>query len=72
MGTDTKHAEACNRWREECNYIERVTAERGKVREMNYDRATFVRYCEMQRDAATREGFHDTATYIQHCLDDLA
>jgi hypothetical protein len=60
-----------NDWREECNYISDVTDKRGNVKEMNYDKATFVRYCEMQRDVATREGFHDTAQYIQHCLDDL-
>lgn len=59
-------------WVAECDYIARVTAVRGNVREMNHDRETFIRYCEMQRDAATRAGFHDSATYIQECIDDLA
>jgi hypothetical protein len=58
-------------WQQECIYIARVTDVRGNVPEMNHDCATFVRYCEMQRDAATREGFHDSAQYIQHCIDDL-
>lgn len=58
-------------WSNECLYISRVTDQRGKVREMNYDKQTFISYCEMQRDEATRQGRHDSAQYIQHCLDDL-
>lgn len=58
-------------WAQECAYIARVTDKRGNVKEMNYDLPTFVRYCEMQRNAATREGRHDSATYIQECLDEL-
>ena len=58
-------------WVNECKYISAVTDKRGHVAEMNYDTATFVRYCEMQRDTATREGRPDTAQYIQHCIDDL-
>lgn len=58
-------------WSQECAYIQRVTDRRGAVREMNYEMSTFIRYCKMQRDAATREGFHDSAQYIQHCLDDM-
>lgn len=58
-------------WTQECAYIARVTNVRGNVSEMNYDLPTFLRYCEMQRDVAAREGFHDTALYIQECIDDL-
>ncbi len=58
-------------WSRECIYIGDVTDKRGVVQEMNYDLDTFIRYCRMQRDTATREGFHDSAQYIQHCLDDL-
>jgi hypothetical protein len=58
-------------WCAECTYISRVTDVRGNVPEMNHDVATFIRYCEMQQEAATREGFHDTATYIGECLDDM-
>lgn len=61
----------CGEWVAECAYISDVTDKRGNVREMNYDHATFLRYCEMQRDRATREGMHDSAQYIQHCIDDL-
>lgn len=60
-----------NFWREECNYIDRVTLIQGYVPEMNYDKETFIRYCEMQRDTAKRDGFFDTETYIQCCIDDL-
>ena len=63
-----------NEWREECNFISDATdkARNGRVsRAFNFDPECFKRYCEMQRDSATREGFHDTAQYIQHCLDDL-
>jgi len=58
-------------WAAECGYIELVTARGGKVPALNNDTATFIRYCTMQRDMATREGRHDSAQYIQHCLDDL-
>ena len=58
-------------WVEECAYIERTTAVQGNVPEMNRDRATFIRYCTMQRDSASKDGQHDSATYIQHCIDDL-
>jgi hypothetical protein len=58
-------------WAQECSYIARVTDKRGNVPEMNHDKATFIRYCEMQRDAATRDGQDDSAQYIQHCIDDL-
>ena len=58
-------------WARECAYIGRVTDAQGKVKEMNFDTQVFIRYCEMQRDAATRAGRHDSALYIQECLDDL-
>jgi hypothetical protein len=58
-------------WVKECTYIASVTDKRGNVREMNHDAATFIRYCEMQRNAAEREGFDDSALYIQECIDDL-
>lgn len=60
------------KWTQECVYISNVTAKRGMVREMNFSRSTFLGYCAMQRDKATREGHDDTAQYIQHCMDDLA
>lgn len=60
-----------NFWREECNYIAAVTDKKGRVPAMNNSTATFRRYCEMQRNTAEREGFFDTATYIQECIDDL-
>ena len=59
-------------WREECNYIDRVADKKGAVSAMNNDKATFIRYCEMQRDSATRDCQHDAATHIQHVLDDLS
>jgi hypothetical protein len=58
-------------WTDECRYISEVTDKKGRVKEMNYDKAVFVKYCVMQRDAATKQGFFDSATYIQHCIDDL-
>jgi len=60
-----------NFWREECNYIAAVTDKKGRVPAMNNSTAVFRRYCEMQRNTAEREGFFDTATYIQECIDDL-
>lgn len=60
-----------NEWRQECIYISNLLTKRGKVPEMNYDLATVARYCSVQRDAAEREGFHDSAQYIQHCIDDI-
>jgi hypothetical protein len=61
----------CFDWAQECDYIARVTDARGRVPEMNHNLETFIRYCEMQQNAATRAGVHDAATYIGECLDDL-
>lgn len=58
-------------WQQECRYIDRVADVKGVVSEMSHDTATFVRYCEMQRDSATKDGQHDAAQYIQHVIDDL-
>lgn len=65
-------------WSRECDYIHYTTtdclghgASHRSMKSFNYDKACFVRYCEMQRDCATRDGHHDSATYIQECLDDL-
>lgn len=58
-------------WVFECRYISDVTDKKGRVQEMNYETATFVVYCKMQRDTAQREGRFDTVTYIQQCIDDL-
>lgn len=67
-------------WSRECEYISHVTdkclrTDRGEkhpeMRNFNFDRACFIRYCEMQRTSATRDGHHDSAQYIQHCIDDL-
>lgn len=65
-------------WQEECRYIQGATdallskgARCPQMSSFNYDRACFTRYLVMQRDSATREGFHDSAQYIQHCLDDI-
>jgi hypothetical protein len=58
-------------WVQECVYISDVADKKGRVKEMNYDKATFVKYCEMQRDAAKRAGRYDSAEYIQQCIDDL-
>jgi hypothetical protein len=66
-----KKAERTMHWVQECQYIAQVTEKKGDVPAMNRDLPTFIRYCEMQRDTASREGFDDSAQYIQHCLDDL-
>ena len=60
-------------WKEECIYIAEQTEPfvRGWGPSEFADKAQFLRYCEMQRSSATREGYHDTASYIQHCIDDV-
>lgn len=67
-------------WASECDYISKVTdVARGlrtpdeafNLSNFNYDRSAFIRYCIMQRNAAERQGHSDSATYIQHCIDDL-
>ena len=60
-----------NDWREECNYITRAADRRGKIAEMGYDTAVFVRYCEMQRNAADKARLFDVVEYIQHVIDDM-
>jgi len=62
---------AISEWVAECKYISDTTDKHGAVREFNHDPACFIRYCEMQRDAATREDHHGAATYIQECIDDM-
>lgn len=58
-------------WKNEVQYIDRVADKKGRVPEMNNDTAPFVRYCEMQRDAADKDGQFDAATSIQHVIDDM-
>jgi len=58
-------------WVAECRFISDATDKRGRMPAFNNDPACFVRYCEMQRDCATRAGHDDAATYIQHCIDDM-
>jgi hypothetical protein len=63
-----------NDWRQECNYIsdamDDMLLRHRMPRGFNNDPACFMRYCIMQRDSATHEGFYDAAQYIQHCIDD--
>lgn len=61
-------------WVEECTYITEQTEPfvRGVGPSEFEDKAQFLRYCTMQRDTATRQGFHDTAQHIQHCINDLS
>jgi hypothetical protein len=59
-------------WQAECEYISRIADKKGESAQFNFDRACFVRYCEMQRNAAEKQAFFDAAEYIQHCIDDLA
>ena len=58
-------------WVHECNYIAKIAEKRGLVKEMNSDTATFIRYCEMQRNMAERAGRDDVTSYIQHVIDDM-
>jgi len=58
-------------WAQECKRIDTAAVHRGRIKAMNYDPAVFIRYCEMQRDQAERTGFYDSATYIQHVIDDM-
>ena len=58
-------------WTRECVYIDYVASKRGNVKEMNYDTATFVRYCELQLTLAEADKQFDAVVYIQHVLDDL-
>lgn len=68
-------------WSRECDYISKTTDDAlhgsasfksAALASFNGDLACFQRYCEMQRDCATRDGKHDAAEYIVHCLDDIA
>ncbi len=51
-------------WRKECARISRLADKRGNVPEMNHSLGVAIRCAEMQQAKATREGFHDAATYI--------
>lgn len=61
-------------WSKECTYISDQTQQvkagfPGK--EFNYDTNCFRRYCLIQKALSKRQGFLDSAEYIQHCLDDI-
>lgn len=75
MQTQARTPTQTTMWREECVYIQETTdslfAGTDPLASFNGDPSCFVRYVEMQRNSATREGFDDAAQYIQHCLDDL-
>ena len=58
-------------WVQECEYISRVTERNGKVSEFNYDPSCFARYCRMMAGKAEKQGFYDSAEYIQQCADEL-
>jgi len=58
-------------WVAECRFISDATDQGGRMPAFNDDPACFVRYCEMQRDCAAREGHDDAALYIQECIDDM-
>lgn len=67
-------------WQKECTYISDVTTSvtrgpestrRSALDNFNDDVECLIRYCEMQRNSADRNGFHDAAVYIEHCIDDL-
>lgn len=61
-------------WKKECIFISDVTdnAQQGIVGgDFNDSLECFISYCIMQRNSAEREGFYDSAQYIQHCIDDL-
>lgn len=69
------------RWAKECGYIADVVAvaigqltpnEHINLTPFHYDHLVLRRYAVMQRNAARREGFHDTAEYIEQCLGDLS
>lgn len=61
-------------WKDECIYIQETydSARAGTDPLHNFTGSpgSFMRYMYMQRDSATREGFHDSAQYIQHVIDD--
>lgn len=62
-------------WKEECVYIcetaDSAMAGTDPLKNFSGNPSTFVRYCVMQRNSATREGFDDAAQYIQHIIDDM-
>ena len=67
-------------WQKECAYISQVTDnvlhgsasdKRRTLVNFSNNVDTLIRYCEMQRDFATKDGFFDSAQYIDHCIDDL-
>jgi len=75
-----RQAQSLTFWQKECAYISQVTDNvlRGSASDKRATLANFsgstdtlIRYCEMQRDFAEKDGFFDSAQYIDHCIDDL-
>jgi hypothetical protein len=62
------------RWASCCMLVEREVRRMECIldREKQYElRLQIIDYCKHQRAMATEQGYDDTATYMQHVLDDL-
>lgn len=57
------------KWVDECKYIEAV-ADSNDLSNFNSDIECFIRYCEMQKNNAIKEGYDDAAEYIQLIIGD--
>lgn len=59
-------------WVGELEYIERVALLNGAVAEMRGDPETFLRYCQMQLDAANTDSRPEVADRIQALMDTVS
>ena len=74
MSTPNPDATAFD-WAQECAYISNETdaAQAGRTSStFNNDPSCLRRYAQMQQKVATKQGKHDAAAYIGHCIDDLS
>lgn len=62
-------------WAEECIFIRETTdslfAGTDPLTNFSGKPSVFMRYCAMQRDAATRDGYPAASAYIADCFTDL-
>ena len=58
-------------WRDELAYIQSVDP-RDPGPSYNHSPACFASYCDMQANAAQRDGCHDLALQIRGCAEDAA
>lgn len=66
-----KPADRARRWVRVCAYVDKEAHYAKKQGTKVGYAETLIDFCSEEHAKATAEGFHDTATYLQHVIDDM-